>query len=138
MAEGSQDKTEEPTAQRVKKAREEGQIARSQELPPAAMMIAGTLFFTMTGQYVFGRMSDLFRAQLQFDLRIADKAELLPSIFGSSVVDGFMIVLPLLCMLYVIAVLSTVVSGGFIFQPKLALPRFNKLSPISGLARMFG
>jgi len=138
MAEGSQDKTEEPTAQRVKKAREEGQIARSQELPPAAMMIAGTLFFTMTGQYVFGRMSDLFRAQLQFDRRIADKAELLPSIFGSSVVDGFMIVLPLLCMLYVIAVLSTVVSGGFIFQPKLALPRFNKLSPMSGLARMFG
>ena len=56
MSEGSQDKTEQPTAQRVKKAREEGQIARSQELPPAAMMIAGTLFFTMTGQYVFGRI----------------------------------------------------------------------------------
>ena len=138
MSEGSQDKTEQPTAQRVKKAREEGQIARSQELPPAAMMIAGTLFFTMTGQYVFGRMSDLFRSQLQFDRRIADKAELLPAIFAGSIVDGFMIVFPLLCMLYVIAVLSTGLAGGFIFQPKLALPKFSKLSPMSGLARMFG
>ena len=138
MSEGSQDKTEQPTAQRVKKAREEGQIARSQELPPAAMMIAGTLFFTMTGQYVFGRMSELFRSQLQFDRRIADKAELLPAIFAGSIVDGFMIVFPLLCMLYVIAVLSTGLAGGFIFQPKLALPKFSKLSPMSGLARMFG
>jgi flagellar biosynthetic protein FlhB len=138
MSEGSQDKTEQPTAQRIRKAREEGQIARSHELPPAAMMIAGTLFFTMTGQYVFGRMSDLFRSQLQFDRRIADKAELLPTIFAGSMVDGFMIVFPLMCMLAVIAVLSNVLSGGFIFQPKLALPRFSKLSPMSGLARMFG
>ena len=37
--ENSQDKTEEPTAQRLSKAREEGQIARSQELAPAAMMV---------------------------------------------------------------------------------------------------
>ena len=138
MSEGSQDKTEQPTAQRVKKAREEGQIARSQELPPAAMMIAGTLFFTMTGQYVFGRMSDLFRSQLQFDRRIADKAELLPAMFAGSIVDGFLIVFPLLCMLEVMAVLSTGLAGGFIFQPKLALPKFSKLSPMSGLARMFG
>ena len=50
MAEESgQDKTEEPTAQRLSKAREEGQIARSQELAPAAMMVMATLFFTMMG-----------------------------------------------------------------------------------------
>jgi flagellar biosynthetic protein FlhB len=54
MAEESgQDKTEEPTAQRLSKAREEGQIARSQELAPAAMMVMATLFFTMMGQYLF-------------------------------------------------------------------------------------
>jgi flagellar biosynthesis protein FlhB len=138
MSEGGQDKTEEPTAQRVKKAREEGQLARSQELPPAAMMIAGTLFFTMTGQFVFSRLSELFKTQMQFDRKITDKAELLPAIFANSIVDGFLIVLPLLCMLYVIAVLSTGLAGGFIFQPKLALPKFSKLSPLGGLARMFG
>jgi flagellar biosynthesis protein FlhB len=57
MAEESgQDKTEEPTAQRLSKAREEGQIARSQELAPAAMMVMATLFFTMMGQYLFNSM----------------------------------------------------------------------------------
>ncbi|MFY8179334.1 MAG: flagellar biosynthesis protein FlhB [Limnohabitans sp.] len=136
--ESSQEKTEEPTAQRLKKAREDGQIARSQELAPAAMMVIATLFFTLMGQYMFTGMSNMFKSQLQFDRKITDKAELLPAIFGSSVVDGFLIVLPLLAILYVIAILSTTMSGGFIFSTKLLIPKFSKLSPLTGLARMFG
>ena len=139
MAEESgQDKTEEPTAQRLKKAREDGQIARSQELAPAAMMVIATLFFTMMGQHIFTSMSNLFKHQLQFDRRITDKAELLPAIFGSSMVDGFLIVLPLMAILYVIAILSTTLAGGFIFSPSMIMPKFSKLNPMTGLARMFG
>ncbi len=139
MAEESgQDKTEEPTAQRLSKAREEGQIARSQELAPAAMMVMATLFFTMMGQYIFNSMGNLLKSQLQFDRKITDKAELLPAIFGSAIVDGFVIVLPLIAIMAVVAALSTTLSGGFIFSPKLALPNFGKLNPMSGLKRMFG
>ena len=106
MAEESgQDKTEEPTAQRLSKAREEGQIARSQELAPAAMMVMATLFFTMMGHDLFNSMGSLFKSQLSFDRRITDKAELLPAIFGNAMVDGFLIVLPLM------AVCSTIISA---------------------------
>jgi len=134
----SEDRTEEPTAQRLKKAREDGQVARSQELPPAAMMVVATLFFTLMGQYIFGKMEALFKQQLQFDRRITDKAELLPSIFATSMVDGFFIVLPLLVVLLVVAVFSTGMAGGFIYSPKLILPKFDKLNPLNGLKRMFG
>lgn len=134
----SQDKTEEPTAQRLKKAREDGQIARSQELAPAAMMVIATLFFTMMGQHIFNSMSNLFKHQMQFDRRITDKAELLPAILGTSLVDGFLIVLPLMAILYVIAILSTALAGGFIFSPQMVMPKFSKLNPMSGLARIFG
>ena len=81
----SEDRTEEPTAQRLKKAREDGQIPRSQELAPAVMMVVATLFFTMMGQYIFNRMSELFKHQLQFDRLVTDKAELLPAIFATSI-----------------------------------------------------
>jgi flagellar biosynthetic protein FlhB len=136
--ESSQEKTEEPTAQRLKKAREDGQIARSQELAPAAMMVIATLFFTLMGQYMFTGMSNMFKSQMQFDRKITDKAELLPAIFGSSVVDGFLIVLPLLAILYVIAILSTAMSGGFIFSIKMIMPKYSKIDPMAGLVRMFG
>ncbi len=136
--ESGQDKTEEPTAQRLNKAREDGQIARSQELAPAAMMVIATVFFSMMGHHIFSSMSNLFKSQLQFDRRITDKAELLPAIFGSSMVDGFLIVLPLMAILYVIAILSTTLAGGLIFSPQMIMPKFSKLNPMTGLARMFG
>jgi flagellar biosynthetic protein FlhB len=37
-----------------------------------------------------------------------------------------------------VAILSTGMSGGFIFSLKLILPNFGKLNPLSGLQRMFG
>jgi len=134
----SEERTEEPTAQRLKKAREDGEIARSQELAPATMMVAATLFFTLMGQYIFTKMQSLFKYQFQFDRHIADKPEMLPAILAHSVMDGFLIVLPLLAVLFVVAIFSTGLAGGFIYSPKLILPKFSKLNPINGFKRMFG
>ena len=38
----SEERNEEPTARRLQKAREDGEIARSTEVPAAAVLIAGT------------------------------------------------------------------------------------------------
>lgn len=138
MAEDSAERTEEPTAQRLKKAREEGQVARSVELSTAAILVAATLFFSMSGSYLFHRLGGLFTAQLQFDRKVMDKAELLPVIFFQSVIDGYLLILPVMALLAVVALLSTVMSGGLIFSPKMMLPKFSKLDPLAGFARMFG
>ena len=64
MADDSSERTEEPTAQRLKKAREEGQVARSVELSTAAILVAATLFFSLSGSYLFHRLGALFTNQL--------------------------------------------------------------------------
>ena len=138
MADDSSERTEEPTAQRLKKAREEGQVARSVELSTAAILVAATLFFSLSGSYLFHRLGALFTNQLQFDRKVMDKAELLPAIFFQSIIDGFVMILPIMVLLAVVALLSTVMSGGLIFSPKMMLPKFSKLDPMAGLARMFG
>ena len=138
MADDSSERTEEPTAQRLKKAREEGQVARSVELSTAAILVAATLFFSLSGSYLFHRLGTLFTSQLQFDRKVMDKAELLPAIFFQSVIDGYVLILPVMALLAVVALLSTVMSGGLIFSPKMVLPNFGKLDPMAGLARMFG
>jgi flagellar biosynthetic protein FlhB len=138
MADDSSERTEEPTAQRLKKAREEGQVARSVELSTAAILVAATLFFSMSGSYLFHRLGALFTSQLQFDRKVMDKAELLPAIFFQSVIDGYLLILPIMALLAVVALLSTVMSGGLIFSPQMMLPKFSKLDPLAGLARMFG
>ncbi len=44
-----QDRTEAPTARKLRKAREEGQVARSTELPAASIVIGSFLLILMMG-----------------------------------------------------------------------------------------
>ena len=138
MADESAEKTEEPTGRRLEKARSEGQLARSIELPVAAMSLGAVGFFSLMGGWLFNGMSQLFVSQLEFDRKITDKAELLPGLFAQAVVDAFLLILPIMLMMYLIAIVSTVLSGGMVFSMGMLAPKFSKLNPLSGLQRIFG
>ena len=101
-------------------------------------LITATLFFSLAGNYLFHRLGQLFTSQLQFDRKIMDKAELLPGLFFQSIIDGYLLILPVMVLLAVVAVISTVLSGGLVFSPGLILPKFSKLDPLAGLGRVFG
>ena len=138
MADDSAEKTEEPTGRRLEKARSEGQLPRSIELPVAAMSLGAVGFFSLMGGWLFNGMSQLFVSQLEFDRKITDKAELLPGLFAQAVVDAFLLILPIMLLMYFIAIVSTVLSGGMVFSFGMVAPKFSKLNPISGLQRIFG
>ena len=138
MADESAEKTEEPTGRRLEKARSEGQLARSIELPVAAMALGAVGFFSLMGGWLFNGMSQLFVSQLEFDRKITDKAELLPGLFAQAIVDAFLLILPIMLMMYFIAIVSTVLSGGMVFSMGMVAPKFSKLNPLSGLQRIFG
>ena len=138
MADESAEKTEEPTGRRLEKARSEGQLARSIELPVAAMSLGAVGFFSLMGGWLFNGMSQLFVSQLEFDRKITDKAELLPGLFAQAIVDAFLLILPIMLMMYFIAIVSTVLSGGMVFSIGMVAPKFSKLNPLSGLQRIFG
>ena len=138
MADESAEKTEEPTSRRLEKARSEGQLPRSIELPVAAMSLGAVGFFSLMGGWLFNGMSQLFVSQLEFDRKITDKAELLPGLFAQAVVDAFLLILPIMLLMYFIAIVSTVLSGGMVFSMGMLAPKFSKLNPLSGLKRIFG
>jgi len=138
MADDSAEKTEEPTGRRLEKARSEGQLARSIELPVAAMSLGAVGFFSLMGGWLFNGMSQLFVSQLEFDRKITDKAELLPGLFAQAIVDAFLLILPIMLMMYFIAIVSTVLSGGMVFSMGMLAPKFSKLNPLTGLQRIFG
>ena len=58
----TEERTEEPTAKRLEKAREDGQVARSQELSVAAMMIGVACFMYLFGGILIMQLGDVFRA----------------------------------------------------------------------------
>jgi flagellar biosynthetic protein FlhB len=134
----SSEKTEEPTAKKLRKAREDGQVARSNELPAAAVTIAAMLILFMIGGVWVARLTTQFAAGFTIDRKTLDSPNLLPLAFAQQMGDGLLLVLPLLLLTAVVAILASGATGGYLFSAKSFMPDFSKLSLGAGFTRMFG
>ena len=138
MSESGSERTEEPTARRLKRAREDGQVARSAELPAAAVMIAAVFTLLMMGGVWVSRLSDMLKSSFTFDRRTLDTPTLLPATFASQLLEAMLLVLPVLVVTAIVAILASGATGGFHFSLKSVAPKFSKLSPLEGIKRMLG
>ncbi len=139
MADDSaQDKTEEPTARKLSKAREDGQVARSTELPAAAIVIGVFLMILATGSWLVTQIAENFAKGFVFDRKTLDQPLLLPTAFFDQVWDSFLLIAPILLLTAVLAVIAAGMTGGYLFSLKAVAPKGSKLSLISGFKRMFG
>jgi flagellar biosynthetic protein FlhB len=134
----AEDRTEEPTARRLQKAREEGQVARSQELSIAAIMIGVASLLALAGSYFFGRLSENFAAGFVFDRNLVFNDQLLTSAFAEQALAGLTAVLPIFALTVVLAIGAAGLLGGYLFSGKALQPKASKLNPLAGFKRIFG
>jgi len=132
------EKTEEPTAKRLEKAREDGQVVRSQELSVAMMMIGVAAFMYIFGGALILQLSEVFAAGFIFDRRDIFSDNLLPATFGSQALEGMLVAVPIFVLAIVLAFGASGILGGFNFSMKAAAPKASKINPLSGLKRIFG
>ncbi|MGB2041513.1 MAG: flagellar biosynthesis protein FlhB [Porticoccaceae bacterium] len=132
------EKTEEPTAKRLEKAREDGQVARSQELSVAMMMIGVAGFMYIFGGALILQLSEVFAAGFVFDRRDIFSDNLLPAAFGAQALDGMLAAVPIFALAIVLAFGASGLIGGFNFSMKATAPKASKINPLAGLKRIFG
>ena len=139
MADDSaQEKTEEPTARKLSKAREEGQVARSIELPAAAIVIGAFLMILAIGGWLITRIAENFAKGFVFDRKTLDQPLLLPTAFFDQVMSSFWLIAPIMLLTAVLAVVASGLTGGYLFSLKAVAPKASKLSLVQGFKRMFG
>ena len=139
MAENSSaEKTEDPTERKLRNAREEGQVARSVELPAAAVTIGAILTLFFIGGYWIKQMAEIFASGFKFDRKTLDNPDLMVTAFAHQMGEAFLLIVPVLLVTAVLAILSSGATGGYLFSLKNTLPKFSKLSLLSGFKRMFG
>ncbi len=139
MAEkSSAEQTEEPTARKLSNARDEGQVARSVELPAAAVTIGAILVMFFMGGYWIKQMAEIFASGFKFDRKSLDNPDLMVTAFAHQLGEAFLLIIPVLLVTAVMAILSSGATGGYLFSLKSTLPKFSKLSLLSGFKRMFG
>ena len=137
MADDSDDKTEAPTPHRLDKAREDGQVPRSRELTSLLILIVGVCIIWFGGGAFANRLAGMLSAGLRFDHSIVNDQNLILSQIILLIKNAMMALLPLISGVVVVALVSPVMLGGLIFSGKSLQPKFSKLNPFPGIARMF-
>ncbi|TKU74990.1 flagellar type III secretion system protein FlhB [Citrobacter sp. wls710] len=131
----SEEKTEKPSAQKLRKARQEGQIPRSKDMGLAASLFAAFMVISSSFPWYEDFVRESFISVHQYAQHIND-----PDIIGQFLEHHLLIlgkfILTLLPM-PVAALFASLIPGGWLFLPKKILPDFSKLSPIKGISRLF-
>lgn len=138
MAEDSDlEKTEEPTGRRIEQAREKGQVPQSRELGTFLVLIVGAASLWSTGGWVAERSVAIGRNAFFIDERaVREPAQMLVKL-TSTASEALLTFAPILGLLLIAALLSPMILNAWIFSGEKLMPKFERLSPMAGIGRMF-
>jgi flagellar biosynthesis protein FlhB len=130
------EKTEKPTPDKIKKARKEGQIPRTQELGTWLGAAAASVLLPMLVRNSLDEAQELF---LQIGA-VAEEPETaaLTALMGQALIAFLTTVLPMALALMLVGTLSAAAQGGVTLATKGMKPTLKKLNPLPGIKRMFG
>jgi flagellar biosynthetic protein FlhB len=139
MAGGAGEKTEKATPKREEEARKKGQVARSQDVNGALVLIGGLIALSIWGPGIMEKMGDSMRETIALMANPrAVNATLLGQLAMSS---GKMLALavgPIAAVCMAAGVLANVIQ----VRPRLSMhglkPDVKKLNPITGAKNLFG
>jgi len=136
-SEDGQEKTEEPSARKQSKAREQGQVPRSRELSAFVVLLFAAASFIVYGHILFGYIAHTAESFFSIDREIlrdtgAVSKQLIATVFGFT-----KSVVLFIASFFVAAFVTPVLMGGWNFSPTSLAPKLSKLNPIKGLKKMF-
>ena len=138
MAEDSDlERTEEATPRRLEKAREEGQVARSQELTTFALLMTAATGILFLGAGLMESLLQIMKAGIQMERDLAFQPDLMINRFYELAVEGLIAIAPLLLLLIIVALFAPMLMSGGLMSTKLLMPDFNRVNPMKGLGRIF-
>lgn len=135
--ENGQEQTEQPTAKRLREAREKGQVARSREFNTLVILIAGGAYFQIFGGDFAERLLALMTDALTLERHLIFDPGLLLPYLRDLITRAVFIVAPLFVLMMAIAILGPILIGGANFSAQAFAPKFSKLNPIAGMKRLF-
>lgn len=138
MADSEQEKTEEPTQRRREEAVAEGQVARSQDLTAAALLLASALTLNVAAPALGRTMRDVMGAGLGFGVAATYDANAAVEVVRML---GWKALGALVGVLGAMALTALVVGAAQargVFSAKPLAPKFERINPASNIKRVLG
>ncbi|WP_104697829.1 MULTISPECIES: flagellar biosynthesis protein FlhB [unclassified Helicobacter] len=131
-----QEKQEAPSARKIQKAREEGNVAKSPEVVAFLSFITGCFAIFAFFPFWLDKLKKIYINCLEFFL--SDFS--LNNIFNLSLSILWnlgLILLPIFLILMLAGIIGNIAQFGFLLTPKVIAPKLNKINPIKGFKNLF-
>jgi flagellar biosynthetic protein FlhB len=135
--ENDSERTEPASPRRLEQAREEGQVARSQELNTFALLATVGASIWMLGGQLLSSLTGLMRSGLTLSASDGFQTGQMVYLLGQHGNTGFMTIAPVLAAAFLAALVAPLLLNGWLFTLKPMFPNFSRLNPFSGISRMF-
>ncbi|MBU2628596.1 MAG: EscU/YscU/HrcU family type III secretion system export apparatus switch protein, partial [Proteobacteria bacterium] len=136
-AESGGEKTEDPSSRKLSKAREEGQVAKSIEIPSVFVLLSAVTAMYATAGYFYENLSLVFHHNLIFEkipsLGINEAVRILA--YHTQVL--LMTCIPVMLAVVIVGLISNFAQVGFVISWKALEPKLSRLDPINGFKQKF-
>ncbi len=132
-----QEKTEQATPKRREDARKKGQVAKSRDLPGAIAMLAIGGFFWMAGDTMFEQAKNFMRASFSTLMREEMGAGQFHAVLMNAAESSLALLTPFMIVMVVVGISANVIQTGPMASLNPLVPKWEKISPVQGLKRMF-
>lgn len=129
----SEEKTEQPTAKKLKDARQKGQIVQSKDFNSVVSLLA--VFVALSGMWTF--FADKIFAFFFSAAESISTPEVAPVLFIDSLKFILELSLPLLAVALVTGLIASYAQVGFLFTAEPLKPQFSRINPLKGLKNIF-
>jgi flagellar biosynthetic protein FlhB len=133
----SADRTEEPTPERLRRAREEGQVPQSKEVPSAVLILVLLLLLAVLAPVLYRYFYTLVSDSLTFDGVGPGSSTGFLQVLRDKAASTLLMLVPFMAVGLVASVLSSMLVGGWAFSPKGVRLNANRINPFKGLKNLF-
>ncbi|MDZ4662074.1 MAG: flagellar biosynthesis protein FlhB [Pseudomonadota bacterium] len=131
------EKTEEATPLRREEFRNRGQVAQTKELSAVFMLFGLTILFWFLGRFMLEQFFLLFTELFGDGLVRSVKHGFDYSLIKLCVIKGLLIVGPMLGIIFLLTVASSVVQVGILTNEEFFELKWERINPIQGFKRLF-
>ena len=136
MESGSQDRNLPASQRKLQKARDDGQVSRSEDLTHLAVLGAGALAILVLAPHLFNQLRMDMARQLHFDAAALTSVRTVFPRLNDAVYLGLGGSVAFAAIIAAASVIAAVVSGGWVTSLTPLMPDLSRLNPLSGFANL--
>jgi flagellar biosynthetic protein FlhB len=137
MADQAAEKTEQPTARKLQRSKEKGQVPRSQELGSVISITALVVTIALLASTLSNWFANLIKDGLTGPTDPFTSIRAFSTFMNGELIDAMIVISPIIGALLVASITGSIAVGGYTFSTESLELKWDSLNPAKNVANLF-